>query len=184
MQCLFITHPEVLVDPALPVEDWPLSPQGRMRASLIAELVPRDVQVISSSERKARDTAAILAAALSVDVLEDAELGEMDRSATGYLPPVEFEPTVDAFFSHPHRSVRGWERAIDAQQRIERAVRRHTEAANSSVAFIAHGGVGALLMASLLRTDISRSLDQPGLGSWFVFDGQSWTIRSGWTPIA
>ena len=45
-------------------------------------------------------------------------LGENDRSSTGYLPKAEFEAVADAFFARPEESVRGWERAVDAQRRI------------------------------------------------------------------
>jgi hypothetical protein len=51
-----------------------------------------------------------------------ADLGENDRSATGFLPPEEFERVADEFFGSPEKSARGWERAGDAQVRIVRAV--------------------------------------------------------------
>ena len=42
-------------------------------------------------------------------------LHENDRSATGYLPPNQFEAMADRFFAEPQASVLGWERAVDAQ---------------------------------------------------------------------
>src|SRR5215831_13522260 len=81
--------------------------------------------IFASSERKARDGAQILADGLGIGrygVVDD--LGENDRSATGYLPGREFEATVDAFFAQPQTSVRGWESAVDAQARIIRAIDR------------------------------------------------------------
>ena len=113
----FITHPDVLIDPAVPVPDWPLSPRGvaRMHAMLGQPWIAGIVAVCSSTERKARDGAAILAAHLGLLPVARADLGENDRSATGYLPKPQFEATADAFFAHPETSVRGWERAIDAQ---------------------------------------------------------------------
>jgi broad specificity phosphatase PhoE len=108
----------------------------------------------------------------------------MNRTSTGYLPPAVFEPTVDAFFAHPHDSVRGWERAIDAQRRIETAVRSHlAHYAADQVAFVSHGGVGALLLASLNGAPISRTDDQPGLGSYFTFDARAWRVLSPWQRI-
>ena len=185
MTCYFITHPEVIVDPAVPIDEWRLSPEGRERAARMADVLRGNVEtIISSAERKAIDTAVILAEALEVSRSTDPTLGEMDRSATGYLPPAEFEATADQFFAFPDESVRGWERAIDAQRRIKTAVQRNlSDFPAANVAFVAHGGVGGLLLASLTGASISRDLDQPGLGSYFTFDAENWRALSCWARI-
>ncbi len=74
--------------------------------------------IVSSGERKAIETAEILATAsgATVEIIE--AMHENDRSATGFLAPPEFEKAADWFFAHPHESFKGWERAIDAQARI------------------------------------------------------------------
>ena len=61
---LFVTHPEVNVDPAVPVPDWELTPRGRDRMRQFAEGPDaRDLAAIwSSRERGAADAAAILEA--------------------------------------------------------------------------------------------------------------------------
>jgi broad specificity phosphatase PhoE len=65
---------------------------------------------------------------------------ENDRSATGFLPPDEFETVANRFFAHPLVSIQGWERAIDAQLRIVREV-EHVLARNRAgdVLFVGHG---------------------------------------------
>jgi broad specificity phosphatase PhoE len=93
-----------------------------MRAVLDQPWAPRLRSLFCSTERKARDGAAILAEALGLPVTELEKLGENDRSSTGYLPKLEFEAMADAFFARPQESVRGWERAADAQSRIVAAV--------------------------------------------------------------
>lgn len=185
MQIFFVTHAEVAVDPAVPVTDWGLSATGRER---LAHLVSRPwvadlTAVVSSTERKAVETARSLATAASVPVSADAALGENDRSATGYLPPTEFEAVADQFFARPDESVRGWERAVDAQRRIVAAVDRVVASAQGDVAVVAHGGVGALLLCSLLGVPIDRSYDQPGQGSWFRFDGVTRRVVHGWRRL-
>jgi broad specificity phosphatase PhoE len=121
----FITHPDVVIDPSVPVPDWPLTERGqaRMRA-MIAHPWARGVRrIFASNERKARDGAQILADGLGLSgyiVVDD--LGENDRSATGYLAKQEFEATADAFFAHPQESVRGWEPAVIAEARIVCAI--------------------------------------------------------------
>lgn len=181
----FVTHPDVLIDPAVPVPDWPLSSRGRARMARILSLPWVDgVRAIwCSTERKARDGAEILAAHLGLPVTELAELGENDRSTTGYLPRTEFEAVADAFFAYPEESVRGWERAIDAQRRIAAAV-EHVLAAfagcGGDVAIISHGGVGTLLLCQLRGCPIGREHDQPpnNGGNFFAFDVASRTLHS------
>lgn len=176
----FVTHPDVLIDPAVPVPDWPLSPRGRerMARALDQPWVGGIGAVWCSTERKARDGASILAGHLGLPVAEWAALGENDRSATGYLPRAEFEAVADEFFAYPERSVRGWERAIDAQHRIVAAV-DHVLAASAGcggdVAIVSHGGVGTLLLCHLLGGPIGREHDQPpnNGGNFFAFDAAS-----------
>lgn len=183
MPSAFLTHAEVVVDPTGPIESWTLSPAGRARAATAARHAwgPGPRRIVSSTERKALDTAEVLASAVGVTVTTDPELGEIDRSATGYLPFDEFEGVVDRFFAEPDTSVRGWERAVDAQDRIVRAVRRC--AADGDVTIVSHGAVGALLLASLRGVPVSRTLDQPGMGSVVTFDPATWTATSGWSRL-
>ncbi|SDE98434.1 Broad specificity phosphatase PhoE [Blastococcus fimeti] len=180
-----MTHAEVAVDPSVPVPDWGLSPAGRSRLAHLVELpwVHDLTGVVSSTERKAVETAEVLANAAGVPLTTDEALGENDRSATGYLPPEEFEAVADAFFARPGESVRGWERAVDAQHRIVTAVDRVAAAAEGDVAVVAHGGVGALLLCSLLGVPIDRRYDQPGQGSWFGFDAATRRVAHGWRRI-
>lgn len=188
MNVYFITHPEVVVDPHVPVTQWNLSPLGTMRVRRMLEQdwVSRIGCIASSSERKAAEMAEILSAHLALPYTFHADLGENDRSATGYLPREEFEVTADLFFAHPDRSVRGWETARAAQLRIARAIDRVLdEAPAGDVAVIAHGGVGALLMCHLKGIAISRTEDQPGSGggNFFVFRGRERILVQGWRPI-
>jgi broad specificity phosphatase PhoE len=185
----FITHPEVTIDPAVPVSDWPLSPLGRQRMRFALEqpwLV--DVRtVFSSAERKARDAAAIIAEHLGLSPIVIDNLGENDRSTTGYLPKPEFEAVADRFFASPDESVRGWERAIDAQRRIIGAVQCAIAMApaEGDIAIVSHGGVGVLLLCHLKDEPISRAYDQPGSGGGHVysFDAATHRLLSEWRRI-
>lgn len=184
MVSFFLTHAEVVVDPARPIESWGLSPAGRARAAgaSVSAWAPGVQRIVSSAERKAVETAEVLADAVGVVPEVDQALGEIDRSATGYLPSDEFDGVVDAFFAEPERSVRGWERAVDAQERIVRAVRRCT--ADGDVTVVSHGAVGALLLAHLRAEPISRASDQPGTGSVFAFDPVGWRALGDWVRVS
>ena len=185
----FITHPNVIIDPAIPVPEWPLSPRGvkRMKALLAKPWVSNISAVYGSTEHKAIDGAQILAAHLSIEheMLDD--LDEIDRSSTGYLPQREFRATVDAFFASPDNSIRGWETACEAQQRIVRAVETVVDhdTSDQDIAIVSHGGVGALHLCHLKGCEISRREGQPGAdgGNYYCFDAQSGSLLHGWKPI-
>jgi broad specificity phosphatase PhoE len=193
----FITHPDVVVDPRVPIPRWPLSETGRARMRRVLDLpwATGLTRVASSSEQKAVDGAEILARELGIPHRIIPELGENDRSATGFLAPQEFWSVVEEFFAHPEVSVRGWETAAHAQQRIVRAVLSVGELLQDPgpVAFVSHGGVGCLLHCHLARVPISRDLEQPsppagsrsgtGGGYHLAFDLESQSLLSSWQPI-
>ncbi|NTF40630.1 histidine phosphatase family protein [Rhizobium rhizogenes] len=188
MYALYITHPQVRIDPDVPVPQWGLSEIGAARARLAATHPWAQTLglIVSSGERKAIETAEILAAAsgATVEIIEATH--ENDRSATGFLAPPEFEKAADWFFAHPHESFKGWERAIDAQTRIvsnvEAVLSRHDP--QVSIAFVGHGGVGTLLKCHLEGKPIARQGDQPpGGGNLFCFDLAKRAVSCDWTPM-
>jgi broad specificity phosphatase PhoE len=185
----FITHPEVVIDPLLPVPQWPLSAQGKRRIRhLLSHAWMAHIEALyCSTEQKAVDGAAMLSEALGIPFHRVAALGENDRAATGYLPQAEFDATVDAFFARPHESIRGWERAIDAQARIVEAVAQLASTAPGAgpIAVVSHGGVGALLLCHLTGVPISRTAEQPGAsgGNYFLFQMPEGLLVNGWQTI-
>jgi hypothetical protein len=117
--------------------------------------------ILASSERKARDAAQILTDGLGLDGYSViANLGENDRSATGFLAKDEFEATVDAFFAQPPQRIRGWEPAADAQARIVRAVELAVSQTleRVDIAIVGHGGMGTLLYCHLAGVAIQSGI--------------------------
>jgi broad specificity phosphatase PhoE len=186
---LYITHPQVRIDPAVPVPKWGLSDVGRARAEAAASMpwLGKITRFVSSDETKAIECAAILARAAGVEFEIAEGFHENDRSATGFLPPPEFEAAADWFFAHPDESFHGWERAADAQRRIVSAVKRilvdHDPA--KPIAFIGHGGVGTLLRCHLAGLPIARQHDQPpnGGGNIHAFRLDDLAPLAGWVPM-
>lgn len=184
---IFVTHPEVVIDPAVPVPRWPLSDKGRRRMGLFVSeaLIDRDVGAVwSSDEQKAIDGAEIVARRLGVPHHIDADLAENDRSSTGYIAPPEFWEVVEQFFACPNESVRGWAKARDEQARIVRAVGRISAdtVAGRDVVVVSHGGVGRLLAAHLQRVEIGQEdvPQHPGGGCWLELDRESLAITRSW----
>jgi broad specificity phosphatase PhoE len=184
---LYVSHPQVRIDPAVLVPQWSLSDVGRARMLAVAARpwVLALAAVISSDETKAIETARLLAAPSGAPVSIREGMHENDRSATGFLPPPEFERMADAFFANPEDSVRGWERAVDAQARILREVHAAlADAPAGDLAFSGHGGVGTLLFCALSREPIRRLHDQPpGGGNVFAFDRASLAVLHPWRAL-
>ncbi|WP_435170979.1 histidine phosphatase family protein [Falsirhodobacter sp. 1013] len=185
----YLTHPQVHIDATVDVGSWSLNETGAARvAALVQNLgVLRDTRhVFSSEETKALETATPLAAALDLPVQVRPGMHENDRSATGFLPPDEFERVADRFFAEPLTSVRGWETAADAQRRILKATLSClAEAGEGDVLFVGHGAVGTLLFCALAGHGIDRRFDQGpnGGGCWFDFDIDDPVPRHGWRPM-
>lgn len=113
-----ISHPEVNIDPAIPIEQWGLSDTGQARALnfAVGNLLNQAIPIYSSTEQKSLDLAHILSAHTKSKIIAHTNLGENDRSSTGYLEQNAFEIHVKQFFANPTKSIAGWETAQDAQQ--------------------------------------------------------------------
>ncbi len=185
----FITHPNVIINADVPVTSWPLSELGRerMQMALQQPWMEEISAIYCSTEQKAVDGAEIMGSYLSLPVQRIRALGENDRSATGFLPSSEFERTADEFFANPDLSIRGWERALDAQHRIVSAIETLLikDQSTGSIAIVSHGAVGALLYCFLKQCLIDRKWDQPGQGggNYFRFTLEPREAQSGWQPI-
>jgi broad specificity phosphatase PhoE len=185
---LYITHPQIVVDPAVAVPRWHLSETGQTRARATAgsRWAACLRRIVSSDETKAVETAEILARGASLSVEIGADMGENDRSATGFLKPDDFEAAANWFFAHPDQSFNGWERAIDAQARIVAAIGSVLDQHDPAlpIAFVGHGGVGTLLKCHLSGRPISRNHDQPaGGGNLFAFRLADRALLSDWVAM-
>jgi broad specificity phosphatase PhoE len=185
---LYITHPQVQVDPDVPVPQWRLSEVGRARALEAADSVWIKTigRIVSSREMKAIETADLLATGVDLEIEIFEGMEENDRSTTGFLPPDAFEAAADWFFAHPTESFEGWERAVDAQARIAHAVDMvlADHDPTTPIVFVGHGGVGALLKCHLKGIPISQSEDQPaGGGNLFCFTLADRSVSCDWTPF-
>lgn len=187
MRIRYLTHPQVQIDPKIPVPMWGLSTVGRER---ILKLVNSNfllgtTQVISSGEAKAIETGQMISASLGVSLEVNEAMHENDRSATGYLPSDEFDAVANEFFAYPWRSIRGWERATDAQLRIVSAVESILKQNRpGDILFIGHGAVGTLLLCHYLKVEINRIHDQtPGGGQFFTLLKETQQVLHSWRQI-
>lgn len=181
---LYISHPEVVIDPAVPVPRWHLTDGAAARMRRFAAALPQPAAIWASTECKAIEAAGLLAAHFGLGVRIHAGLDEIDRSSTGYLPHDEHDRAADALFAHPELSHHGWERAADVQARVARAWAEIMEASPPGpVAVIGHGGAGTLLLCRLAAWPIDRRHDAPRAGCAWVADRATGAVRQGWRPL-
>lgn len=180
-----------MIDPDLDVAKWGLSPVGRSRidAAIGRGIFDQVEKIVSSDEQKAVDAAMLIGKHLGIAPQTDPRCGENNRTATGFLPKDEFEAMATQFFAHPNQSIRGWERAIDAQTRIVDAVGDHMKGAVAQhILFVGHGAVGTLLKCHLAQCPISRDEDQhhlgaPGGGNIFAFNWAMQRLETDWVAL-
>lgn len=183
----FLTHPDVVIDKNVSIHEWDLSEAGREKLQKILDLswISSIGAVYSSNEQKAKAAGKVIAEKLNLSLKIKQELGEMDRSSTGFLPYDEFTSVVEEFFQNPDKSIRGWERATDAQDRIIKVLEeiQGEVSQDNNILIVSHGGVGALLLAKLEGKSIRNRTDQPEMGSYFIFDRKTKLPKSSWAKM-
>lgn len=185
---LYITHPEVVIDPYTPVPEWGLSTVGleRLRSALNGWSLPNISAIHSSPERKALDTSQEFRDRFgcNINVLES--LAELDRSSTGYLPQKEHDTISSQAFKNPSKSIRGWERVSMLQSRTVDCFNQIAATLdNGKIALISgHGGAGLTLYAHLKRERTFRKeLAARRMGSIFAVRVADNSIVFPWTPL-
>jgi len=184
-----ITHPEVVIDPNVPIPQWPLSAKGRERIAglMRGTLLTQVTAVYTSDEQKAIDGAWMIAQPLGLKIVKVPTLGEIDRSSTGYLPREKHDENAKLLFKHPHDSIEGWEIAIEAQYRMVTTVYRILEFDKTSgpIVIMTHGAVGSFLYSHLKKRKISLadSPKAPGGGGIFSFEGETLKVLTDWQDI-
>ena len=182
----YLSHPQVDINSDIPVSSWGLNHTGKARIlkAIEAGWLNGISRVVSSAEVKAIETANPIAQAMNVSVEIRQAMHENDRTATGYLPSEEFELVANEFFANPHKNIRGWEKAIDAQRRIvsetEKVLRNHN---SGDLLIVGHGAVGTLLFCHYSNFQISRQYDQKGSGNYFSFLKDKRQVLHGWRPM-
>lgn len=184
----YLTHPQVRIDASVPVPQWGLSDIGRARMVALAQRlwIGSFGRIVASGEIKAIEAAGIIAAKIGVAPESIEAMHENDRSATGFLSPAEFEAVADQFFANPDVSIRGWEKAADAQTRIVGAVMAAlARRPDVPTLFVGHGGVGTLLKCHLAGRAISRAEDQGpgGGGRYFHFTTAPNRLLHDWRAV-
>lgn len=143
------TLPEIVKD--LPPVKWRLSGEGRRRCALLAERLSgyHPMEIYSSHEPKAVETAMLLARAWSALFEIRDGFQEHDRSVPRFLSDEEFDQTIQSVFREPDTPcVLGTETGNQAYARFDAAIHRLVEDAKEQTAIVVtHGTVLSLFVS-------------------------------------
>lgn len=167
---LYLSHPEVKIDAQTPVSEWEISEQGRARlqAATARGWPGRGWRIITSPEVKAQQTAELLANAFALPLHIHPDMGEVDRSATGYLPQDRHDALAKALFAQPDVGPSGWESANAATARITKCLQEVLAEVSGNLLFVGYGAVGSFLWCALTKTPITPAADQRRGGSFWA----------------
>jgi len=155
---LLVRHAQPDVDPYRKASTWELTQAGRDAATACAARLAdeRPDLVVTSRERKARETGEIIASALGLDVLEDERLGEQGGDQVEFIDDRErFRMAVHRHFADPSSIVLGRESALAAATRFARAVAERSSQVPPPrrPVLVSHGRVMAAFMATVTGAD-------------------------------
>ena len=171
-QLLLVRHsaPSILDD--MSYRDWPLSDKGNRltirAARYVAGFKPR--LICSSDERKAIETARIIAQHCGVDVEIEPGLREHDRTGVRWCDAATRQRELKALFASPNDVVFGRESAEQALQRLTSAIDQVLAQASGTSVLVTHGTVMALYLSRLTGRAALAIWSQLGLPSVAVVD--------------
>ena len=169
----------------MPAKNWPLTVEGERRAKIFAATVSQfqPTHIYSSSERKARETAAIIAAAIGCQHSPIEGVQEHDRSEIIDMPGHIFHEQVKLLLNDPQNHKFGGETGVAVVQRFEGALlkllRRHP---GETIAVASHGTAITLFLAAHGLVDpvpFWQRLELPALVSLAV---QPWRLLTTINP--
>lgn len=181
---IFITHPSVVVDPLIPIDEWQVSKEGLMQVEdLFSSTVLLNINSIySSTEDKALTVAKIIADKYFIMFNQEHQLKCLKEIKNRlFIPPDKFLQATKKWFDHPKDNVNDWESRNDAEQRIVNCVTNiMSKEENNTVVIVGHGGTGTLLKCHIKKVDPSQSEDQQSQGCYFVADWDKQELISDW----
>lgn len=179
---LLVRHAEPRVDPHRKASTWQLTDAGCTAArEIVSCLVShRPDFIVTSPERKARETGRIIAGALHLTVSEHEGLGEQGGDGVEFIADRDlFRETVRRHFIEPTRTVLGQESSSEASARFACVVWDLGDRASAPryPVLVSHGRVMASFMASVTGADAWTIWNGLMMPDAIAVDLESGTIR-------
>lgn len=147
---ILVRHTAVSPNPNIPAAEWPVSPTGRQTARVFSKKIKpyQPAAIFTSSQPKAYETGAIIAAELNLEVKSVQNIQEHDRRNVPFFEnKAAFEAKVSAFFDQPHQLVFGNETAVQALTRFQQAIDTLlTQFPTETIIVVTHGTVMSLFV--------------------------------------
>jgi broad specificity phosphatase PhoE len=176
---ILVKHSVPEIETHRPANTWKLSEEGQLRTQWLAEQLETFAPevILSSNERKAKETAEILASHLGLYLQTLPDLHEHDRSNVPYLSHDAFQSSIRDFFQNPDELVFGRETANQAYTRFYRALHSIlSEHRNKTIVVVTHGTVIALFVSRLTGSSDLELWSALGLPSFVALDLESSTL--------
>jgi broad specificity phosphatase PhoE len=182
---ILVRHAEPEVNPKQPAAEWPLTGRGefavRRLATVLSGLEP--TWIVTSPERKARETAALLAESLEIPVVEDELIAEHGAGPDEFITDYgTFRQLVEAHFAQPGAVVFRLEAAADAARRMAICVDQCRDAGGVPV-LVSHGRIMASWLADLTGQNAWEIWNAFRLPDLIEVDLVSRTFRSFEVPL-
>ena len=144
-----VRHAEVVVSEQAPAHEWPLSDAGRRDAERLATSpVWRDVRLVATGpEPKMVGTAEPIAVAARAAPRREADLREVERSATWTAGADRYRALVQRFFAGERLA--GWEGRDEARTRVCACIERLLDAVAGPLVVVSGGLALTLYLSSL-----------------------------------
>jgi len=161
MRIVLVRHAMVVADPAQLYEHWELSDAGRAAARALArERLWRPLgRIFSSPERKALETAHIIAGPNGMTVTAVEDLREVERPSGQWFGedyPGGYAGAVRDYFARPHEPTHGWEPPAVAQARMRACMDELRAWEPYGFAVAGHGLTLSLYVASVAGQDAAE----------------------------
>ena len=153
---VLIRHSTPVADPRVSATAWGLGLDGERAARELSDQLAafRPAAIHTSPERKARETAAIIATRLGTSILQDEAFEEHRRSNIAFLPQPEFEDGICRMLRSPSELVFGEESADAVFVRFRDALDRARRAlANSDLIVVSHGTAISIYIGRVVGID-------------------------------
>lgn len=159
---IFFRHALTTVDKTQPADKWVISEEGIKDAcEKISSGHFDDVDVIiSSSEKKAIQTAYYLSQRIEKEIILNPSFRELDRGIKFVGSKEDYETMVWRTFNKPTQSSFGWETAKEALVRFKRGLERiENTYSNKKIFLVSHGIVLSLFISDYYKWDPNKTFE-------------------------
>jgi broad specificity phosphatase PhoE len=177
---VLIRHAPVTIDKHIVASSWQLSADSQARCQQLAnQLQPlHPVQLYTSTEQKAVQTAKHLTEALNIPMVVFPNLHETERTSTQFYTDSEnFISTIHKAMRHPDKVIFGDEAFGVARDRLTRQLHiladKHP---HETIGIVSHGRILAMFLAQIMKQSPIKIWDSMSMPAYAILSWESMQI--------